>query len=94
MTNDKRIDLGKLEWGIILGVTGALITSVFSAGSLSFELKEVSRRVEALEVSAQEAATEKDKSNQRLASIEAKIDFLVLGYSRDADRKRRLSHDD
>lgn len=94
MTNVKRIDLGKLEWGVIIGVTGALLTSVFSAGSLSFELKEVSRRVEALEVSAQEAAADKDKSNQRLASIEAKIDFLVLAYGPAADRKRRSSHDD
>jgi hypothetical protein len=73
MDDERKIALGKLEWGVIVSLLFSGGTTLFTAGVLYGDVKSHERRLVAVESKSEGVA-------ERLSNIEGKLDFLVDQY--------------
>jgi hypothetical protein len=80
-----RIPVGKLEWGMIFTLLMTGGSAIFSAGVTYAKAMAVETRVDSLE-------KKYERMPERLASIEANLNFLVSQYKvdreTDADKRK------
>lgn len=83
-----KVSLGRLEWGVIISLLVSAATTVFSAGVLYGDLRDVERRVEVIEDKAGVVAETMRDNGERLARIETNVELLVDRYKTDRTNGR------
>ena len=73
MSDEPKIALGKLEWGVIISLLFSGGTTLFTAGILYGDVQNHERRLVVVE-------SKSEGVSERLSNIEGKLDFLVDQY--------------
>jgi len=73
MSDEPKIALGKLEWGVIVSLMFSGGTTLFTAGILYGDVQNHERRLVVVE-------SKSEGVSERLSNIEGKLDFLVDQY--------------
>ena len=73
MSDEPKIALGKMEWGVIISLLFSGGTTLFTAGILYGDVQNHERRLVVVE-------SKSEGVSERLSNIEGKLDFLVDQY--------------
>lgn len=81
-----KISIGRLEWGVIVAVLLSAFSAVFSAGIVYGDVQAQEKRLLTVEAKTAVIEAQGNLANQRLASIEADLRWLVDQYKSERER--------